>query len=105
MKWADAGVVLQLNRGSIQGKLGQASMKCAWELLSSGKAHVVASDAHGAVSRRAELKSVMMELGEKLSWSYAARLLMENPRKILLNAPVETDLALPPVYRNGSDKL
>ncbi len=105
MRWADAGVVLQLNRGSIQGKLGQASMKCAWELLNAEKAHVVASDAHGSVSRRAELKSVLMDLGERLSWSYAARLLMENPRKILCNEPVDTDWRLPLTFGNGSDEI
>lgn len=101
--WAESGAVLQLNRGSIQGHLGQSSMECAWELLQTGKPHVVASDAHGCESRRAELKSVLTELGEKLSWGYAAKLLMENPRRILLNQPVSGDEGLPPVYKNGSE--
>lgn len=95
VRWADAGCVLQLNRGSIQGKLGQPAQKCAWELLQQGKAQVVASDAHGSVSRRAELKSVLTELGEKLSWAYASKLLVENPRNILRNQILDTDIQLP----------
>lgn len=102
--WADSGVVLQLNRGSIQGKLGQASMRCAWRLLHSGKVHVVASDAHGAQTRRAELRSVMLELGDRLSWAYASRLLIENPRNILLNKSVCTDVGLPSVHENRSEE-
>lgn len=93
--WADYGCVLQLNRGSIQGKLGMPAQKSAWELLQMGKAHVVASDAHGSVSRRMELKSVMLELGEKLSWSYASKLLVENPRSILRNQLLDTNTGLP----------
>ena len=95
VRWAEAGCVLQLNRGSIQGKLGQATQKCAWELLEREKAHVVASDAHGSLSRRAELKSVMLELGERLSWAYASKLLIENPRSIVKNQPLDTNILLP----------
>lgn len=93
--WADAGVALQLNRGSIQGKLGQAAQSCAWTLLRSGKTHVVSSDGHGSQLRRPELKSVFLELGEKLSWSYASKLLIENPRRVLQNQPVQGDTGLP----------
>lgn len=95
MRWADAGAALQLNRGSIQGKLGQAAQKCTWTLLKSGKVHVVASDGHGSRIRRPELKSVFFELGEKLSWSYASRLLIENPRKVLENQLLQGDAPLP----------
>ena len=93
--WADDGCVLQLNRGSIQGKLGQDARKCAWELLRREKAHVVASDAHGSQTRRTELRSVMLELGDKLSWSYASKLLVENPRSILKNQRLNMELQLP----------
>lgn len=93
--WAESGTVLQLNRSGIQGNLGQAARDCAWSLLRTGKVQVVASDAHGIRNRRPELKSVLLELGEKLSWSYAAKLLMENPWKVLMNRPVGNELELP----------
>lgn len=93
--WADKGCVLQLNRGSIQGKLGAAAMTAAWKLLENGRAHIVASDAHGANVRRAELKSAMLELGDRLSWAYAARLLVENPRCILENRQPDNRILLP----------
>lgn len=94
-KWKKQGSVLQLNRGSIQGKLGQQAMKCAWELLQNGVPQVVASDAHGHATRRPEMKSLMLELGQQLSWDYAAKLLIENPRSILRNAELDCSLQLP----------
>lgn len=93
--WADQGCVLQLNRGSIQGKLGAAAMGAAWALLEKEKAHIVASDAHGVEARRAELRSAMLELGDKLSWAYATRLLVENPRRILENRQPDNSFGLP----------
>lgn len=93
--WAGRGCVLQLNRGSIQGKLGQDAMQCAWKLLESGVPQVAASDAHGSTHRRPELKSLMLELGQRLSWDYAAKLLIENPRSILRNVAMDHKMDLP----------
>lgn len=94
-RWAREGFVLQLNRGSIQGKLGQPAMKCAWDLLETGVPQVVASDAHGSISRRPELKSLMLELSQRLSWAYASKLLIENPRSILRNTSLDPSIELP----------
>jgi len=94
-KWAREGCILQLNRGSIQGKLGAQAQVCAWELLERGVPHMVASDAHGVQVRRTELKSVMLELGERLSWAYASKLLVENPRHLIQNETLSVDITLP----------
>lgn len=95
VQWAREGSVLQLNRGSIQGKLGNPALKCSWELLYTGVPQVAASDAHGSRTRRPELRSLMMELGDGLSWDYAAKLLIENPRSILRNQRLDMSLNLP----------
>lgn len=94
-RWGREGNVLQINRGSIQGKLGQPAMKCAWQLLETGVPQVAASDAHGALFRRPELQSLMLELGQRLSWAYGAKLLIENPRSILRNLPLDCSIQLP----------
>ena len=93
--WRKNGAVIQVNRGSIQGKLGAQAQKCAWEILRSGIAMAVASDAHGVMSRRPELRSVMLELGDNLSWSYASKLLIENPARILTGQPLAGEIRLP----------
>lgn len=95
VQWAQGGSVLQLNRGSIQGKLGKPALKCSWELLYTGVPQVAASDAHGSRTRQPELRSLMLELGERLSWDYAAKLLIENPRSILRNQQMDLSLKLP----------
>lgn len=86
---------MQLNRGSIQGKLGEPAMKCAWQLLETGVPQVAASDAHGSVYRKPELKSLMLELSQRLSWAYASKLLIENPRSILRNTTLDSSIELP----------
>ena len=94
-RWAGMGCVIQINRGSIFGRLGQGAYECGWMLLRQGLAHVVASDAHGLQQRRPELRSCFMELAEKLSWSYAAMLLIENPERILWNRKLKQGVGLP----------
>lgn len=88
VEWQKSGAVLQLNRGSLQGKLSRQAQDCAWELLKSDAAAVIASDAHGSKLRRAELTSILHEIAEVFSWAYAAELLIENPARILRNEPV-----------------
>ena len=93
--WMQGGCVIQVNRGSIQGKLGTDAQACAWELLKNEYVHVVASDAHGADYRRPELKDCLLELGDSLSWAYASKLMIENPACIIRNQAISTDLSLP----------
>ena len=50
-KWADRGWVLQLNKGSILGDLGEQAYDTAALLLRSGAAAVIASDAHDVWQR------------------------------------------------------
>ena len=85
-RWKQAGAVMQVNRGSIQGKLTEQAEICAWKLLQEGWVSVVASDAHSSHFRRPELSSVLQELAEKFSWAYAAELLIVNPARILQGA-------------------
>lgn len=82
-EWFRRGYIIQLNKGTILGRLGAGARRTAWWLLRRGLAHVVASDAHSADRRNPSLAHVRDTLGRELSWEYAELLLEENPRRIL----------------------
>lgn len=91
LSWFRSGCILQLNKGSILGGLGRHARQTAWWLLRRGLAHVVASDAHSDTQRTPRLDGVYEELCG-LDPAYAELLLMENPRRILMDeqiVPVE----------------
>lgn len=80
-QWYEAGYVLQVNRPSLEGTLGYGAMDTAYELLSMGLAHVVASDAHDLYYRPTGLRCERLE--QCCSESYLHELLIENPRRII----------------------
>ncbi len=80
-QWYEQGYVLQVNRPSLEGKLGYGAMEAARELLSMGLAHVIASDAHDLYYRRTGLLTARLE--QCCSESYLHDLLIENPRRII----------------------
>lgn len=94
-RWCQMGCVIQVNQGSIFGRLGERAYDCAWTLLRQGLVHVVASDAHGTEKRKPDLQACFLKLAEKLSWGYAAMLLTENPERILWNRELKNGINLP----------
>ena len=86
--WFRRGCILQLNKGTILGRMGVASKQTAWWLLERGLAHVVASDAHSVEHRNPDLSQVQELIGQDLSWQYAEILLEENPRQGFQNAAI-----------------
>ena len=87
-EWNDRGYVVQVNKGSIAGRLGFNAQQSARWILSHGLAHVVASDAHGILKRTPMMDRVYDHLKSELHRGYAELLLEENPRHILCNEPV-----------------
>jgi protein-tyrosine phosphatase len=53
-----AGVLCQLNAGSLRGDFGSQARSCAYELIQGNLVHVIASDAHDLESRKPELAYV-----------------------------------------------
>ena len=86
--WFRQGYVLQLNKGTILGRMGAASKQTAWWLLERGLAHVVASDAHSVEHRNPDLSQVRDMIGQDLSWRYAEILLEENPWRVFRNEAI-----------------
>jgi protein-tyrosine phosphatase len=60
----DAGALVQLTAGSIDGRLGRRARAGAFDLLELGLAHVVATDAHGPHIRIGGLSSAVDAIGD-----------------------------------------
>ncbi len=82
-QWYEQGYVLQVNKPSLEGRLGVSAMEMAYELLSMGLAHVIASDAHDLRYRTTGLRSLLHRLERYCSEDYIYDLLEENPRRII----------------------
>ncbi len=83
MRWFEQGYVIQLNKGSLLGRLGQDAHRCATELLEKGLAHVIASDAHDMNLRPPGFQSLRETLD--IDPEYLRLLLEENPARIIRN--------------------
>lgn len=81
----DRSAVIQLNKDSILGRLGNHTYQAAWEILRNGLAHVVASDAHNSRFRTTTLHRVYDMIAENFGEACAGLLLNENPARILRN--------------------
>jgi protein-tyrosine phosphatase len=84
-RWIDAGMVIQVNCGSLTGAFGPVEQSFAWNLLSRGIATVVASDAHGTGQRRPYFAAAVEMIQQKLGRQAAQDVCVDNPRKILQN--------------------
>lgn len=91
-RWFAAGYIIQINKGSILGRLGQHAAIAADWILSQGLAHAVASDAHSSFMRTTHMAELRDYLESHYSIDYAQILLEENPRRILRgNAVLSAD--------------
>ena len=86
--WGRSGLLLQLDKGSLFGRMGERAARCARTLLNMRCIHVIASDAHGPAERTASLYRTQEYVALRYSYEYAQLLLEVNPRAILLNQPV-----------------
>lgn len=88
VQWYEKGYIIQLNKGSILGRLGQTACDTAQYLLSNQTAHVIASDAHDMRGRAPGFQSMMPLLREFCSPGYISNLLEENPFKIVTDQEI-----------------
>ena len=81
--WALDGVWMQVNKGSLTGAFGSAARHTAHRMLAHDLAIAVASDAHDIERRTTDLSRVHDYIAVNFSHRTAARLLRENPGRIL----------------------
>lgn len=87
-RWFWDGHIIQLNKGSVLGSLGQRARRCAGAILSHGLAHTIASDAHGTEMRTTHMTELQQYILDVCGEEYASILLEENPRRIIKNLPI-----------------
>lgn len=87
-RWMEAGYVLQVNKGSILGSLGQGAEEAAHALLELGNVHLFASDGHSSFSRTPHMGEIRRWAEDFCDLQAAEVFLGENPRRILQNRPM-----------------
>lgn len=78
--WRDAGVLLQVNAGSLLGQYGRVPRRTAWALLERGWADAVASDYH---ARGDPMILDALGVVGRSSEAHARLLFGTNPRRML----------------------
>lgn len=87
-KWRKSGYVVQVNKGSFEGKFGNMPRKTAYRMLSHNFISVVASDAHGHGYRTPYMKDSYERLSVERSKEYMDILFKQNPLRICGNKPL-----------------
>lgn len=87
-QWFHQGYLLQLNKGSLLGRLGTRAQQTGLLLLRHGFADVIASDAHDMKYRPSGFQSLLPVLHRLCPEEYVHLLLDGNPRRILADEPI-----------------
>lgn len=96
MRWKEAGALLQVNYGSLEGRYGGEARTLALRLLRRGLADYLASDFHGRSDRRIYLAEARERLEEMGAGEAFVTLALTNPARIFRDeAPMPVPL-LPP---------
>ncbi len=85
-RWFERGYVIQINKGSLLGRLGREAYSCAQQLLAGGYAHVIASDAHDMKYRPPGFYRLIRS--RQIDMKYLKLLLEVNPQRIISDEPV-----------------
>ena len=101
--WFRRGIVIQLNKGSVLGRLGRRAQDTALWLLEHGLAHAAASDAHRPTVRTTHMGLLRSTLADDFSPDCPRLLLDGNPRRILEDRPMVG--ADRPIFSPREDEL
>ena len=82
-RWFDQGYIIQMNKGSILGRLGRDACLTAQWMLDNGAVHICASDAHGVTVRTPHMAGLREFFEENYSPRCAEILLYENPWRLI----------------------
>ncbi len=91
------GVLAQVTTSSIQGRFGKTVKRTALNMLETGTAQVVASDAHSTRGRSPATAAAAQEIEARGGAEFAQTVLSINPRRIIAGEMVEPVLPEPEV--------
>lgn len=89
--YLDAGALLQVNGQSLLGQHRPGARELGEFLITSGRAHIVASDAHDTAQRPFVLAAARARIAAFAGEERARILVEENPRRVVAGEPVPTD--------------
>lgn len=82
-EFAQRGLLLQINAGSVTGYFGQRTKRLVYQFIDQGYVHFVASDCHSPKGRTMILSKAYKVIEKKWGKKMAQRLFVENPRKAI----------------------
>ena len=86
-EWRENGCLIQINKGSFQGRFGRRAKAAAEFMMQEKLVAVIASDAHSPYHRTPYMKDVYDQLLREYPERYLKVLFEGNPRRILKNQP------------------
>jgi protein-tyrosine phosphatase len=92
-QWIQAGCIMQIDAGSLNGTLGKSAKKSALEITKGRMCHLIGSDAHNDGRRNFCLKTALEHVTELTDKSFR-NMLIQNGYKVLKGEPVESDFII-----------
>lgn len=89
-EFAQRGLLLQINAGSVTGYFGKRTKRLVYQFLDHGYVHFVASDCHNPKARTMILSHAYKIIEKKWGKETARRLFIENPKKSITGQPIQT---------------
>jgi protein-tyrosine phosphatase len=101
----EAGCLLQVTAGSVTGTFGPEVEKLAHWLIERRLVHFIATDAHGARSRRPQMRRAFERVTALAGYDVACVMCCRNPAAVVNDEPIEPAAAKPatgkPTGRRG----
>jgi len=94
-KFAQMGVLLQMNGGSLLGIFGERAKTLAHDLMDHNLIHFIASDGHNVDSRPIFLGDVYQYVSDRWGEERAIELMETNPRKAIQARKIEIPEPIP----------
>ena len=100
-RWFEHSISLQITASSLLGGFGVEAERAAWNLLSSGRARLVATDSHNVNSRRPEMRAAYELITTKLGKDHANQACIYNPLRVIK----AMDILTGPIFEKQEVKL
>ena len=89
LEWVNKGILLQINAGTITGRMGERARKVAELLLVNDLVHCIGSDAHTTHSRTPNLTQAFAMVVKIIGKAKAQKIFRTNPDKIISSCDIE----------------
>ena len=90
-QWIQAGCLMQIDAGSLNGTLGRSAEKSAIQIIQNRMCHLIGSDAHNDKRRNFCLKEALGHVSALTDKSFSD-LLIQNAQKVLKGEDIEQDI-------------